>query len=454
MTQGPDIGHARLDGERLAENFGDAHPPLDPRQAVIESNRCYFCYDAPCIEACPTGIDIPAFIKSIATGNVKGAATTILDSNIMGGMCARVCPVEELCEEACVRNTAEEKPVRIGALQRYATDHLYAHDIQPYTRAPASGRRIAVVGAGPAGMACAHRLALLGHDAVVYEAREKGGGLNEYGIAAYKVPDEFAQRELDFILSLGGIELRLGQALGRDMALADLRRDFDAVFLGLGHTAVRSLGLEGEDMAGVVNAVDYIAALRQAPDLAGLPVGRRVVVIGGGNTAIDIATQVKRLGAEDVTLVYRRGQAHMSATWKEQDWAQTNGVKIKYYAQPRRLIGWPANGAQHVKEIEFEYTRLDEQGRLIGTGDLFTLMADQVFKAVGQYFVPAAQADGSVEALDLDGDRIAVNEDRQTSLPDVFAGGDCVKGADLTVSAVQDGKVAAHAIDRLLRTGS
>lgn len=443
-----------MDGERLAENFGDAHPPLDPRQAVIESNRCYFCYDAPCIEACPTGIDIPAFIKSIATGNVKGAATTILDSNIMGGMCARVCPVEELCEEACVRNTAEEKPVRIGALQRYATDHLYAHDIQPYIRAPESGRRVAVVGAGPAGMACAHRLALLGHEVVVYEAREKGGGLNEYGIAAYKVPDEFAQRELDFILSLGGIELRLGQALGRDIALADLRRDFDAVFLGLGHTAVRSLGLEGEDMAGVINAVDYIAALRQAPDLAGLPVGRRVVVIGGGNTAIDIATQVKRLGAEDVTLVYRRGQAHMSATWKEQDWAQTNGVKIKYYAQPRRLIGWPANGSQHVKEIEFEYTRLDEQERLIGTGDLFTLLVDQVFKAVGQYFVPAAQADGSVEVLDLDGDRIAVNGDRQTSLPDVFAGGDCVKGTDLTVSAVQDGKVAAHAIDRLLRTGS
>ncbi len=450
---GPDIAAGRLDGRQLAENFSDIHPPLDRRTALIEASRCYFCYDAPCVEACPTGIDIPSFIKSIHTENVKGAAKTILDSNIMGGTCSRVCPVEELCEEACVRNTQEDKPVTIGALQRFATDRLFESGATLYERAPETGDSVAVVGAGPAGMACAHRLSMLGHDVTVYEARPKGGGLNEYGIAAYKMPDDFAQSEMDFILSLGGIRMCYGQALGREVTLTELRNDYDAVFLGLGHNAVRAIGLEGEEMGGVINAVDFIAELRQA-DLETLPVGRRVVVIGGGNTAIDVATQAKRLGAEDVTLVYRRGKEQMSATWKEQDWAQTNGVKIKYFAQPRRLIGWPVNGAgMQVKEIEFEYTQLDGQGRLTGTGDTFSLLADQVFKATGQVFLPTAAEAGSAEPLELVGGRIAVNADRQTSLPDVFAGGDCVAGIDLTVSAVEDGKQAAHAIDRMLRAG-
>ncbi|NBC31639.1 MAG: FAD-dependent oxidoreductase [Alphaproteobacteria bacterium] len=449
---GPDIAAGRLSAEQLATNFADAHPPLDRATAVIEASRCYFCYDAPCVEACPTGIDIPAFIRSIGSGNVKGAATTILDANIMGGMCARVCPVEELCEEACVRNTHEDKPVVIGALQRYATDHLFALGHQPFTRGPATGRRIAVVGAGPAGLACAHRLAVLGHDVAIFEARDKAGGLNEYGIAAYKTVDDFAQKELAFILEVGGIGLRLGEALGRDVTLAGLRRDYDAVFLGMGQAGVRALGLEGESMAGVVDAVDAIAALRQAADKAALPVGRRVVVIGGGNTAIDIATQTRLLGAEDVTLVYRRGPDQMSATWKEQHWTQTHGVRIKHWAQPRRLIGWPAaDGTTALKEIEFEYTQLDGAGRLVGTGDTFTLLADQVFKAVGQVFVPAPLGRETADMLEMAGDRIAVNDDRQTSLPDVFAGGDCVPGLDLTVQAVEDGKRAAEAIDRRLR---
>ncbi|MEQ8964952.1 MAG: NAD(P)-dependent oxidoreductase [Azospirillaceae bacterium] len=449
---GPDIAAGRLDPPTLAENFADAHPPLTRTQAPIEAARCYFCYDAPCVEACPTGIDIPSFIRSIATGNTKGAATTILEANIMGGMCARVCPVEELCEEACVRNTHEDKPVAIGLLQRFATDTLFERGDRPFTRAEPTGRRVAVVGGGPAGMACAHGLARRGHDVVVFEAREKAGGLNEYGIAAYKTPEDFAQRELDFILSIGGIEVRNGHALGREIDLAELRRDFDAVFLGLGHNAVRDLGLEGEAMAGVENAVDYIAGLRQATDKGALPIGRRVVVIGGGNTAIDIATQARRLGAEDVTLVYRRGPEHMSATWKEQEWAQTNGVKIKYWAQPRGLAGWPAStgGRMAVKEIVFEYTQLDGSGRLAGTGDTFTLLADQVFKAIGQTFVPGTTL-GSADLLEMSGDRIAVNDERMTSISGVYAGGDCVPGTDLTVSAVEDGKRAAEAIDRALR---
>ena len=457
MTDQPDIAAGRLSPEQLAANFGDAHPPLDPRQAAIEASRCYFCYDAPCIEACPTEIDIPSFIKSIQTDNPKGAAVTILNSNIMGAMCARVCPVEELCEEACVRNTAEDKPVSIGALQRYATDWLFDHDIQPFRRGADTGRKIAVVGAGPAGLSCAHRLSMLGHAVVVYEARDKGAGLNEYGIAAYKVAGEIAQRELAFILGVGGIDIRYGQALGQDMTLADLRRTYDAVFLGVGQNAVRALGLANEDMAGVVNAVDYIERLRQATDLSSLPVGRKVVVIGGGNTAIDIATQTKRLGAEDVTIAYRRGPKHMSATWKEQEWAKNNGVTIKHWAQPRRLNGWPhADGTPHVREIELEYTQLDENGRLMGTGDAFTLQADQVFKAIGQTFIPTPVLDGgrgtTAELLEIADGRIAVNDDRQTSLPDVFAGGDCVAGKDLTVQAVEDGKIAALSIDRGLQT--
>jgi glutamate synthase (NADPH/NADH) small chain len=447
MTASADIQAGRLRPDDYLENFGDVHPPLDRKRAVIEASRCYFCYDAPCVEACPTGIDIPSFIRKIATGNVKGAAVDILSENIMGGACARVCPTEILCEGACVRHSQEHKPVNIGELQRYATDHLLDSGATVFERAAPSGKRVAVVGGGPAGLSAAHRLSMLGHDVVVFEARDKVGGLNEYGIAAYKVPNNFAQREVEFILSLGGIELRCGQAIGRDFSLRDLRRDYDAVFLSIGMAGVNALGLENEDLEGVVDAVDYIARLRQSSDLSSLPVGRKVVVIGGGNTAIDIAVQSKRLGAEDVTLVYRRGKDNMNATWHEQEFAQINGVRIKHWAQPSRLIGKDGQ----VKEIEFEYTQLDDSGRLMGTGDHFTLLADQVFKAIGQTFVPDPLMNGSAEVLELNGGRLAVNADRQTSLPDVWAGGDCIAGDDLTVAAVQDGKLAAMAIDRRLR---
>lgn len=447
MEGGPQIAAGRLTGREYKHNFDDIKPPLDRRRALVETSRCYFCYDAPCIEACPTGIDIPSFIRKISTDNVKGAAIDILQPNILGGACARVCPTEELCEEACVRNTQENKPVRIGALQRYATDWLLDSGQQPFQRNPATGKRIAVVGAGPASLACAHRSAMLGHDVTVFEAKEKLGGLNEYGIAAYKVPHDFAQREVRFILDIGGIEVKTGKALGSDVTLSQLRQDYDAVFLGLGHTAVRSLGIDDEDLDGVHAAVNYIAQLRQTKDLSTLPVGRRVVVVGGGNTAIDIAVQTKRLGAEDVTLAYRRGPEAMSATWHEQELAQTNGVKIKHWAQPMRLIG--ANGA--VQSVEFEYTQLDDSGRLMGTGDHFTLAADQVFTAIGQKFVADPVNGNARETLETAGDRIVVNDDRQTSLPDVFAGGDCIAGRDLTVQAVEDGKVAAIAIDRMLR---
>ena len=383
----------------------------------------------------------------ISTGNVKGAAEKILAENIFGGMCARVCPTEILCERACVRNTSEDRPVDIGALQRYAVDQLIETGHQPFTRAAATGKRIAVVGGGPAGLSCAHRLAVLGHAVTVFEARPQLGGLNEYGIAAYKTVDNFAQREVAFILSIGGIDVKPGQRLGQNVQLADLARDYDAVFLGIGLGGVNALDLPGEgELAGVLDAVGYIAALRQAKDKAVLPVGRRVVVIGGGNTAIDIAIQTKKLGAEDVTLVYRRGPYHMSATQHEQEFAQISGVKIKHWAKPVKLIG--KDGA--ISGIELEYTRLNESGALEGTGEKFTVECDQLFKAIGQKFVPAV-LDGASTAMELEDGRIRVDAEGRTSLAGVWAGGDCIFGGDdLTVSAVAQGRDAAESIHRAL----
>lgn len=443
---GADIRPGRLDADRYRENFGDLQPPLARETALVEANRCYFCYDAPCVEACPTGIDIPGFIKKIATDNVEGAGMRILEANIFGGACARVCPTEILCQQACVRAAREDDPIQIGRLQRYATDPILALRKHPFTRGAPTGKRIAAVGGGPAGLACAHRLARLGHDVTVFEPRERLGGLNEYGVAEYKVPDHFARAEVDFILGIGGIETRTGQALGREVTLGQLRQDYDAVFLGMGLAGVKALDCEGESLAGVANAVDYIAQLRAADDFADLPVGRRIVVIGGGNTAIDIAVQSKRLGAEDVTLVYRRGPEAMSATQHEREFAQINGVKIKHWAKPVRLLG--KNG--HVIATEFEYTAFDG-GRVVGTGAFFSLPADAVFKAIGQSFVPGPAGEG-LDALELEHGRIRVDAEFRTSLSGVWAGGDCVAGGlDLTVEAVEHGKRAALSIDAALR---
>lgn len=441
----PDIGAKRLDADTLQANFSDLHPPLERHEAVVEADRCYFCYDAPCMTACPTSIDIPLFIREIQAGNPTGAAKTILSSNILGGMCARVCPTETLCEEVCVREMAEGKPVKIGLLQRFATDVLMDKGEHPFTRAAPTGRKIAVVGAGPAGLSCAHRLAMHGHDVTLYDAREKPGGLNEYGIAAYKTTEGFAQREVDFVLDIGGIALETGKALGRDIHLADLRRNFDAVFLGLGLAGVNALGTEGESQAGSADAVAWIADLRQTTDLASLPVGRRVVVIGGGMTAIDAAVQAKGLGAKEVTIAYRRGQAAMNASRYEQEIAQTRGIAIRCNLQPKRIL---AEGG-HVTGIELERTRT-EDGRLVGTGETVTLEADQVFKAIGQSFLPDG-TDGEGEGIQLELGRIKVDADRRTSLPGVWAGGDCISGGDdLTVVAVEGGKVAAESIHRAL----
>ncbi len=425
----------RLPPEAYAENFADAYPPLDAHEALVAADRCYFCHDAPCIAACPTEIDIPLFIRQIQADNAKGAAKTILNQNILGGMCARVCPTETLCEEACVRELAEGKPVRIGALQRYATDTLMEAGIHPFTRAAPTGKMVAVIGAGPAGLACAHRLALHGHSVVVVDGRDKPGGLNEYGIASYKTPDDFAQAEIDWLLKIGGIRIETGSMLGRDYTLDELRADYDAVFLGMGLSGVNALMLEGADDR-IGNAVDFIAALRQSDDLSRLPIGRRVVVIGGGMTAVDAAVQSKLLGAEEVTIVYRRGQESMSASRHEQDHATSAGVRLVCHAMPVR--GVPGG-------MEFEYTESGENG-LRGTGETFVIEADQVFRAIGQTYGETPGA-----AMELERGKIRVDTEGRTSIPGVWAGGDCAAGGeDLTVTAVAEGRDAAESIHRAL----
>ena len=443
MSQGEvktGIASGRLAPAQYAENFADLHPPLNRHEALVESDRCYFCYDAPCLNACPTSIDIPLFIREISTGNALGAAETIFEQNILGGMCARVCPTEQLCEEVCVREVAEGKPVKIGQLQRYATDIAMQQNAQFFTRAADTGKHIAVVGAGPAGLACAHRLAMHGHRVTIFDARPKAGGLNEYGIASYKTVDGFAQHEVDYVTAIGGITIENGKTLGEHFSLAELTAKYDAVFLGLGLGGVNALRAEGEDAEGVENAVDFIAELRQATDLAGLPVGRRVVVIGGGMTAIDAAVQSKLLGADEVTMVYRRGKEQMNASLFEQDLAASKGVTIRHWMAPARVVA--ENGK--VSGIELERMAMVD-GKLAGTGDRMVIGADQVFKAIGQTLA----SDG--EGVRLSGGKIEVDAEGRTSMQKVWAGGDCATGGDdLTVTAVAEGRDAAESINRML----
>ena len=431
-SKNPDIAAKRLPKTQYAANFVDLHPPLNDHEALVESDRCYFCYDAPCMNACPTSIDIPLFIREIQSGHPKSAAKTIFDQNILGGMCARVCPTETLCEEACVREHAEGKPVKIGLLQRYATDQAM-DDKHPYVRAKSSGKKVAVVGAGPAGLACAHRLSMHGHDVTIFEARKKSGGLNEFGIAAYKSVDDFAAKEVDFVLAIGGIKIEHGMALGKKLKLSDLQKDYDAVFLGLGLSGVNALGVKHEDADCIEDAVDYISDLRQAKDVSKLKVGRNVVVIGGGMTAIDIAVQSKLLGAENVTVLYRRGAVHMKASPYEQELAQTKGVTIKHWVQPKKII----TKGENAIGLKCENAN---------TGETFEIHADMIFKAIGQTYVDVT---GGMIALDQG--RIKVDAEKRTSAKGIWAGGDCIAGGkDLTVASVDDGRRAAESIHEYL----
>lgn len=430
-----------LSWQELEDNFKDLNPALNAQEIQVESTRCLYCYDAPCIQACPTSINIPKFIRQLATGNPTGSAKTILTSNIMGGTCARACPTEVLCEQRCVLNDGEHEPIKIGQLQRVAVDHLLdtAHE-HPFMRAPETGKKVAVIGAGPAGLACAHGLARLGHNVVVFESRVKAGGLNEYGLAAYKMVDDFAAREVEFILQLGGIDIQYGKALGSQVSLTQLQQDYDAVFIGIGLGNAHQLNLPGADLLGIGDAIEFIEQLRQADDLAKMKPGNHVVVVGGGNTAVDAAVQSKRLGADQVTLIYRRGAHQMGATDFEQDLAAINGVNIIHWAMPVRFTG-----ESSVQSVSFEHCAIID-GKLSGNGEIFSIDADCVLLAVGQYMV-----DEGLNSLDFEKGKISVDEHLKTSLNGVYAGGDCVhSGEDLTVQSVEDGKCAAQAINEFL----
>ncbi len=432
-AQKPGIVAGRLAPDAYHTNFSDLHPPLDAHEAAVEADRCYFCHDAPCMNACPTTIDIPLFIRAISTGNPLGAAKTIFDQNILGGMCARVCPTETLCEEVCVRETAEGKPVKIGMLQRYATDAAMAAGRQFFNRAAPTDKKVAVVGAGPAGLACAHRLALKGHTVDIFEAKPKPGGLSEYGIAAYKTVDNFAQAEVDYVTAVGGISVHNGKALGGDLQLSSLVNDYDAVFLGMGLGGVNALGTGDAEAEGSDDAVGWIADLRQASDVGTVPVGRRVVVIGGGMTAVDAAVQSKALGAEEVTICYRGPQSRMKASGFEQELAQTRGVTIRTEMTPKRIV---AEGGK-VTGVEFDHK-----------GENVTVACDQVFKAIGQT-LEAGALNGASETIGLERGKIRVDAEGRTSMAKVWAGGDCASGGDdLTVTAVAEGRDAAESIHR------
>jgi dihydropyrimidine dehydrogenase (NAD+) subunit PreT len=437
------IQNNRLTPEEYERNFSDVHPPFDKKEAaLVEANRCLFCYDAPCMKSCPTSIDVPKFIKQITTDNIRGSAHTIFQANIFGGGCSRVCPVEKLCEGSCVYNLMHEAPIPIARLQRYATEKAIAEKWQLFQQKPSSGKKVAIIGAGPAGLSCAHVLARQGVSVTVYEKEAKGGGLMTYGIAAYKVTPHFCQDEVDFITSIGGITIKYNSALGTNVSLSSLQSEYDAVFLGIGVGLARQLGIPGEELEGVVDAIEFIYNLR-SKTLNQIPVGDRVAVIGLGMTAIDAATQARRLGAREVTIVYRRTQAEMPCTQTELDLAMLDGCSLRWLAAPREVLG--QNGAVTALVCtEMELGAADASGRRtpVETTRTFTLEVDMIIKAAGQ--MPFEDLVGS-EGLANKSGRI-VQTNAATSLTGVFAGGDCVNGGREVVDAVQAGKDGAAAI--------
>jgi dihydropyrimidine dehydrogenase (NAD+) subunit PreT len=443
------ILNQRLTNTDYARNFSDIHPPFETRDAALtEVNRCLFCYDAPCTKSCPTGIDVPKFIKQIGTDNLKGAAHTIFQSNIMGGGCSKVCPVEKLCEGACVYNLMEEKPIAIARLQRYPTEKAIAEKWPLFSRKPSTGRKVAVIGAGPAGLSCAHTLSREGIDVTIYEKESKGGGLMTYGIAAYKVTPEFCQNEVDYILSLGGITIRYDSELGRDIGLDQLQQDYDAVYLGFGVGLARQLNIPGEELDGVVDAIGFIYDIR-ANGYPAVAIGDKVAVIGMGMTAIDAATQARRLGAKAVTLVYRRTQEEMPCTEAELDIAKLDGCNLLWLAAPKAVVGEEGKVTGLVCSV-MQLGAPDGSGRRypVDTGDTLTLDVDMVIKAAGQM-----PFDDLVNTAALTNDRgRVVTTDSATNIPGVFAGGDCVNGGKEVVDAVQAGKDGAAAILHYLQT--
>ena len=429
--------------------FSELKPALTQDEALSEANRCLMCFDAPCTRACPTHIDVPSFIKKISSGNLRGSARTILTANILGASCARVCPTEVLCEGACVMNGLHHKPIEIGRLQRHSTDWLLARNDKLFSPAPrVTDKMVAIVGGGPSGLACAAELARLGVGAVVFEAAHRPGGLNTYGVAEYKMTAAFALREIEWV-EQHGVEIRCGVTVGKDVTIADLERDYAAVFVGVGLGRISALGIPGEQTAGVLDSLDFIQAVKTNRKSA--HIGQRVVVIGGGNTAIDAVTQAARLGAGEVHLAYRRGREDMPAYDHEVELAVRAGCRFEFHVAPTRVVG---DGK--VEGIELVRTRAAVPGGKgpveIIAGSEFVLPCDTILKANGQDSRGGFLS--SLPGVKLERGRPVVDGEYRTSNPRYFAGGDCLSGGKEVVNAVAEGKLAAQAIARQLTPGA
>jgi len=438
------ITNNRLTDQQYAQNFSDIHPPYENITAAkVDANRCLFCYDAPCMKSCPTSIDVPKFIKQIATENIKGSAHTIFTSNIMGAGCSKVCPVEKLCEGACVYNLLEEEPIPIARLQRYSTGKAMENKWQLFQRKPSSGKKVAIIGAGPAGLSCAHVLSREGIDITIYEKESKGGGLMTYGIAAYKVTPQFCEDEVNYITAIGGIKIKYNQELGKNISLAELQKNFDAVYMGIGVGVARQLDIPGEDLGGVEDAISFIYNIRDK-GYASVPVGDKVAVIGMGMTAIDAATQAKRLGAKEVTMVYRRTEAEKPCTQVELDIAMLDGCEIIWLAAPKEVKGTNGKVSQLVCS-KMKLGEPDASGRRspVDTGETFSLEVDMVIKAAGQ--VPFEELVNKSGLGNKNG-KLVIDKSCATNIKGVFAGGDVVNGGKEVVDAVQAGKDGAAAI--------
>ncbi len=442
------LGTSQLNSAELQKNFSEYHPPLTDREAVIEANRCLFCFDAPCTHACPTHIDIPRFIKKISTRNTLGSAKTILESNFLGSTCARVCPVQELCEGACVLGE-DHKPIQIGRLQRYATDYVMNRGIDVFKPGTPTGKKVAVIGAGPAGLSCAAELAKLGHSVTVFERKPLAGGLSTYGIVVFREPVEVSLAEVEMVRRLG-VEIKTGVTVGEDITLDSLTSSFDAVFIGVGLGKVPTLGIPGENLPGVVDGIEFIEATK-TQKLETIKVGKRVAVIGAGNTAIDAATIAKRLGAEQVVMVYRRTATEMTAYDFEYEFAKSEGIEYRFLTAPVAIKG--STQVEGLECIRMQLGAPDASGRPRPepiSGSNFTLECDMVITAIGQ-----EKQTSLAEQLGLKVEKGYVIVDPhtcQTSRPGVYAGGDCVRltGDASTVMAVQDGKIAAKGIRAML----
>ncbi len=418
---------AEISNEQIERNFAEINPPLSQAEAVFEANRCLYCYDAPCMHACPTHIDVPSFIKKIASGNLLGSARVIFDANPIGASCARVCPVEVLCEGACVEKTLMDKPIEIGRLQRYATDYAIEKGRQIFHKGESNGKSVGIIGSGPAGLSCATYLARLGYDVTVYERKSLAGGLDTYGMAEYKMSQKDSLDEVEMIRNLG-VEFNLDCEIGRDVSFDDLQNDHDAIFIGIGLGKTNALNIDGEHLDGVFDALAFIERIKTR-DWKSVPIGKTVAVIGAGNTAIDAVTQAKRLGAERVLMIYRRTEKDISAYEYEYELAKKDGIEFIWQTSPVEIVG---NGK--VEKLCCKKT----------DGSEFEIACDIIIKAIGQQ-----KQVGFLQSIGIETDekgRAVVNKLMQTSNPKIFAGGDCVNGGAEAVDASQMGKFAAQGI--------